>query len=137
MTVPDPRDGRADSTGVGAPARTRVTVEVPPWVAALRDPGIRAVLVLFGLALAGFALLSLAWRGGARTPYVPLQMPWLISGGIAGLALIGAALAGWSIHLGRRSDAAHRLEVEDAVHDVATLCEEIRSGRRQLPRRSR
>ena len=116
-------------------AKGRVTVEVPPWVAALRDPGLRAVIVLFALALAGFALLALAWRGGARTPYVPLQIPWLVSGGIAGLALIGAALAGWSIHLGRRTDAAHRVEVEDAVHDVATLCEEIRSGSRQLPNR--
>ncbi|MDQ1697612.1 MAG: hypothetical protein QOJ03_2965, partial [Frankiaceae bacterium] len=53
----------------------RVTITVPAWVAALRDPGVRAAIVLVGLAVGGFVMLALAWRGGARTPYVPLQLP--------------------------------------------------------------
>jgi hypothetical protein len=113
----------------------RVTITVPAWVAAVRDPGIQAALVLVGLAVTGFVMMAFGWRGGARTPYVPLQMPWLVSGGIAGLGLLGMALGAWSIHLGRRSDAAHRAAVEDVVHDVAELAEDLRTGRRTFPTR--
>jgi hypothetical protein len=114
----------------------RVTVSLPAWAASLRDPGVQAVLVLAGLAIAGFVMLALGWRGGARTVYVPLQLPWFVSGGLAGLALIGMALGAWSIHLGRRQDAAHRAAVEDLVRDAAALAEDLRAGRRELPRRT-
>jgi len=99
----------------------------------LRDPGTAAVIVLLLLAVAGFVMLALAWRGAARTIYVPLQMPWVLSGGFAGLALIGLAYGAISIHLGRRQDAVHRAEVEDLVRTAATLAEELRTGRRALP----
>ena len=99
------------------------------------DPGTQALLVLAGLVVAGFVMLGLAWRGAARTIYVPLQAPWVLSGGVAGLALIGMALGAWSIHLGRRDDAEHRAVMEDLTRDAAELAEEIRSGRRALPRR--
>jgi hypothetical protein len=112
----------------------RVTISVPAWVASLRDPGIQAAVVLAVLAVVGFVMFALAWRGGARTPYVPLQVPWLVSGGMAGLALLGMALGSWSIHLGRRDDAAHRAEVDDLVREAATLAEDLRSGRRRFPR---
>jgi hypothetical protein len=117
------------------PPPGRVTITVPAWVASLRDPGIQAAVVLGLLAAIGFAMLALGWRGVARTVYVPLQMPWFVSAGMAGLGLLGMALGAWSIHLGRRDDAAHRLAVEDAVRTAAGLAEELRSGRRQLPRR--
>jgi hypothetical protein len=92
----------------------------------LRDPGAQSVLVLVLLVIAGFVMLGLAWRGAARTIYVPLQMPWVISGGLAGLGLIGFAYGALSIHLGRRQDAVHRAEVEDLVRAAATLAEELR-----------
>jgi hypothetical protein len=101
----------------------------------LRDPGIQAALVLVLFAIAGFVMLGLAWRGAARTIYVPLQMPWVLSGGFAGLALIGFAYGALSIHLGRRQDAVHRADVENLVRTAATLAEELRTGRRQLPGR--
>ena len=99
----------------------------------LRDPGVQASLVLVLLAIAGFVMLGLAWRGAARTVYVPLQMPWVLSGGFAGIGLIGLAYGALSIHLGRRKDAIHRAEVEDLVRTAATLAEELRTGRRELP----
>ena len=107
----------------------RVLIRVPRWVAALQDPGIQAVLVLAGLAVAAFVMFGLAWRGGARTPYVPLQMPWLVSGGMAGLALLGMAVGAWSIHLGRRQDALHRAATEDLVREAVELAEEVRARR--------
>ena len=100
-----------------------------------RDPGLQAVVVLALLAVAGFVMLGLAWRGAARTVYVPLQSPWVLSGGVAGLALVGMALGAWSIHEGRRRDAEHRAVMEDLVREAAELAEDVRSGRRPLPRR--
>jgi hypothetical protein len=99
----------------------------------LRDPGNQSLLVLGLIAVAGCVMWGLAWRGVARTVYVPLQMPWVISGGLAGLGLLGLALAAWSIHLGRRQDAIHRAAAEDLVRIGATLAEELRTGRRALP----
>jgi hypothetical protein len=40
-----------------------------------------------GLAVAGVAVVVLGWYGAAHTPYVFEQVPYLISGGILGLAL--------------------------------------------------
>lgn len=118
-------------------SRDRVLISVPRWVAALRDPGVQSVLVLAGLAIAGFVMFGLAWRGGARTPYVPLQIPWFVSGGMAGLGLLGMALGGWSIHLGRRQDAVHREATEDLVREAVELAEAIRARGGCSPRRNR
>jgi hypothetical protein len=107
----------------------RVTITVPAWFAALRDPGVQVVGVLVFLALAAFALLAWGWRGVARTPYVPFQVPWLISASVAGLGLLGFALGAWSIHLGRRQDAGHRALAERLVGDAAELADRAaRSG---------
>lgn len=107
----------------------------PSLPVALHDPGIQAMVVLALLAVAGFVMLTLAWRGAARTIYVPLQSPWVLSGGVAGLALVGMALGAWSIHEGRRRDAEHRAVMEDLVREAAELAEDVRSGRRALPGR--
>lgn len=101
---------------------------------ALAEPGVQAALVLAALAVAAFVMLGLGWRGSARTPYVPLQLPWLVSGGVAGLGLLGMVLGGWSIHLGRHQDAEHRAAVDSLVHDAAELAEDLRTGRVALPR---
>jgi len=107
---------------------------VATWVDALRDPGITAVVVLGAIAAAGFVMFGLAWRGAARTIYVPLQVPWLVSGAVAGLATIGLAVGAWSIHVGRRQDAAHRAEVEEVVRLAAELADDLRTGRRRINR---
>jgi hypothetical protein len=100
-----------------------VTITVPAWFAALRDPGVQVVIVLAVLAIAAFGLLAWGWRGVARTPYVPFQMPWLLSAGVAGLSLLGFALGAWSIHLGRRQDAMHRAVTERLVRDAVELAD--------------
>jgi hypothetical protein len=128
MTTPAERPDRIESGG------DRVLISVPRWMAALHDPGMQAVAVLGGLAVLAFVMMGLAWRGGARTTYVPLQIPWFVSGGMAGLALLGMALGGWSIHLGRRQDAAHRAATDDLVREAVELAEDLRSGRLTLPR---
>jgi hypothetical protein len=121
----------------GLESGDRVLISVPRWMAALHDPGIQSVIVLAGFVVAGFVMFGLSWHGGARTPYVPLQIPWLVSGGMAGLALIGMALGAWSIHLGRRQDAEHRAQTEDLVREAVELAEGLRTGRITLPRNRR
>jgi hypothetical protein len=94
--------------------------------AAAGDPALRAVGVLAFLVVAGFVVLALAWHGAARTPYVPLEVPWLVSGGIAGVALIGMGLGALSIQSSRREAAEHREAVEDLVRAATELIERCR-----------
>jgi hypothetical protein len=103
------------------------------WAPFVRDPGVRAGAVLAGLAIVGFVMFGLAWRGVARTFYVPLQLPWLLSGGFMALALLGLALGAGSIHLSRRDNAIHRAAFEDFVHDTAELAEKLRASRQSKP----
>jgi hypothetical protein len=44
------------------------------------------------IAAGGFLLLVLAWNGAANLDYVQGQIPYLISGGLAGVALVGVGL---------------------------------------------
>lgn len=41
---------------------------------------------------AGFLLIVLGWNGAAGLDYVQGQLPYIISGGLAGVALVGAGL---------------------------------------------
>jgi uncharacterized membrane protein len=45
-----------------------------------------------GLAAIGFLLIVLGWNGAASLDRVPGQMPYLISGGVAGLGLVFTGL---------------------------------------------
>ena len=107
----------------------RVIVSVPRWLASLLDPGVQAFIVLGGLIAGGFVMLGVAWRGAAATIYVPLQLPWVVSGSLAGLAVTGMGLGAWSIHQGRRQDAAHRDAIETLVRDAAEMAEHLRAVR--------
>lgn len=110
-------------------------MKLPPRPRWSRDPGLQALAVLVALAAVGFVMLGLSWRGGARTQFVPLQVPWLVSGGFAGLALLGLALGAVSIHLSRRDDAADRAAYDRFTRDLAALADELRASGR--PRRRR
>ena len=61
-----------------------------------------------GLCLLGFLVIFFGWNGAASQDYLPAQLPYLISGGAAGLGIVvvGAALV---IVQNHRADRA-RLE---------------------------
>jgi len=73
------------------------------------------------MAAIGVVMLVLGWRGVALSPYPSLELPWLISGGLAGLALIGLAGCAATILVHRRDNAVHRARVDRAV--AATIAE--------------
>lgn len=65
----------------------------------------------------GVLLIVLAWNGAASLDFTQGQIPYLISGGIGGIALVGAGLTLIVVHSIRRDTLmlGHKL---DAVVDV-------------------
>lgn len=96
----------------------------------------RAFTVLGVLVVLGFVGFGWAWHGAQHAKYVPLQAPWVISGGIAGLSLIGLAAVSWHIHAARLDDASHRDEWDAFTEDLIDSLEAIRE-RQARPVRSR
>ncbi len=87
----------------------------------LRDPRVSTTLVLATLGVVGFVGIALGWRGAAATLFVVLQLPWVVSGAFAGLALLGAALALLMTHLDRTEAAAERAALAELQRDALRL----------------
>lgn len=99
----------------------KVTVEVPTWVADLFDRGGQATLLLVAGASVGFAALGLGWSGVAARLYVALQLPYLASGAVAGVALVGTSLGLLAVHIERRAAAVDRLNLDEAIWATSAL----------------
>lgn len=75
------------------------------------------------VVLAGFVVVFLGWNGAASYDRVPAQFPYLISGGIAGLALVVLGSAFIVVDASRRNRAAvlaELAELRDAVDRLAS-----------------
>ena len=59
-----------------------------------------------GLAVVGFLLIFLGWNGAATYDREPAQLPYVISGGIAGLAVVVIAAALMVVNAQRQDRAA-------------------------------
>jgi hypothetical protein len=81
------------------------------------------------LVVAGFIALFLAWNNAANRDFVEGQLPYLISGGMVGLGLIGAGLTVVNIQ-SRRAD-------QDAMLDRIERLLEARAEEAPAPRPSR
>jgi hypothetical protein len=80
---------------------------------------VRAGVVLAAIFVAGFAAFGWAWHGSRAARYVPLQAPWVISGGLGALALVGLAIVAWHIDLARRADTEHRADWDTFTQDLS------------------
>lgn len=71
------------------------------------------------LCLIGFLAIFLGWNGAGSHDHVPAQFPFLISGGIAGLAVVvvGAAM------IVVQNQRADRARLEEALNRVAAAVE--------------
>src|SRR4026209_404815 len=81
---------------------------------------------LLGIAycVAGFFLIFLGWNGAASHDREPAQIPYVISGGIAGLGLVvvGAALiVAHSLH-------TDRVELRGSIDDLRAAVERLASA---------
>jgi hypothetical protein len=65
-----------------------------------------------GVAAAGFALIAFSWGKVAALLDVSLQLPYIVSGGLTGLALVMVGMATVSVAARRQDAAARAREVE-------------------------
>ena len=100
----------------------------------LRDPRVTTSLVLAAMVVAGFALLGLGYRGAAALLFVPFQVPFLVSGAVVGLGLVGAGLALLVVHLNRTEAAEERRAVAALQRDVLRLLAVAPQARERLQR---
>lgn len=118
-----------DPTGeveTAAPPR-RTLVGLAHWL----DPE-SPVLTIVGVltAAAGFVMIGIAWSEIAALTNVALQMPYLVSAGITGLALVMVGLLLINLAAKRQDGVARRRQTEaltDAVTQLRQTVEGLQS----------
>lgn len=86
-----------------------------------RDPALPGLVFSIVVALAGMAGIAFTVWKVAGTPYVPLQMPFLVSGGLGGAALVVTGAVLGAVLAERRDRAMARIEMQDAVDETASI----------------
>jgi uncharacterized membrane protein len=81
-----------------------------------------------GLALIGFVLIFLGWNGAASYDRVPAQFPYLISGAVAGLALVVLGAAMIVVQSWRRDRAGLQRSVDELRVAVERLAGTVAVG---------
>jgi hypothetical protein len=81
-----------------------------------------ALYTAVGLVGLGFVLIFFAWNGAAGKDFVQGQVPYLISGGIGGLALVISGLSVAIVQAARREGAELGQKIDalaEALRDQA------------------
>lgn len=97
----------------------------PDWT---RDPAAPSLALFVGVVVVGFVAIGLGWRVAARTLFVPAQVPALVSGGFAGLALVLIGAGFVSVQADRRHAALERAQTDDLLDEAAALVEAFKNG---------
>ena len=87
----------------------------------LRDPRVTTTGVLLAALVAGFVAIWQGYREIAREGLVPFQVPYLVSGGVIGLAVIGTALGLLTIHVNRVEEAEERRLLTELQREALRL----------------
>ena len=104
---------------------------------ALAGPVVSTTLVLGAVATSGFVAIGLAWRGAAGTPYVPFEVPFVVSGGLGGLALLVFALGLLDVHANRVESARRHAQTDAVLRQVVELVALAPTARRRRSEVSR
>ena len=80
----------------------------------LQDPSLPAIAGSLVGVLAGFGLVLGAWAGASLELFSALQTPWLLSGGLGGLMVVGLSTALLCLHLRRRAVVRELVLLEEA-----------------------
>jgi hypothetical protein len=94
-----------------------------------RDPFVASVAVLAALAVIGLLGVAVAWKGAAATLVVALQLPYIVSGALGGLALLGFSLGLVLVQARRRDEARRRAELDRVVRAAAEVLAAARQAR--------
>jgi hypothetical protein len=84
------------------------------------------------LVVAGFVALFLGWNGAAGVDHIEGQLPYVISGGLVGIGLIGAGLTVVNVQARRQDQAQLMAKLEQLVEHI-----EQRDAAPVAPSRSR
>jgi hypothetical protein len=76
-----------------------------------------------GMIVASFAAFVLAWRGSASTLSVPVQLSYLLSGGLGGLCLLIAGSALLNVQLSRWWAARERQGLDVVLNEARETLE--------------
>ena len=79
------------------------------------DPYRRSIIISIALILGGFVAIGLAWHGAARSLIVAEQLPYLVSGGVGGLALIAAGAGVLAVQSSRYWNARERKRLDHLI----------------------
>jgi hypothetical protein len=96
---------------------------------ALDDPFTVSMTVLGVLAAAGLAGIIIGWRGAAASLVASVQLPYVVSGVIGGMALLGFSLGLLMVQTRRRQEARRRADFDRVVRAAADVLAAARSGR--------
>lgn len=110
MASPRPDDVRDPMSGLVAES---LTLSVDDFWGQLKDRRTSTTLILGVVGAVGAILLLVAQIGTTDFMYVPAQAPYLASGTLMGLALIGTALRLMSVHLERVEAADERQQLDE------------------------
>src|SRR3712207_3198516 len=85
-----------------------------------------ASAVAAGLIIGGVVLMFFGWEGLADTLFVPTQVAFAVSGGMAGVALMGVGLVVLSVQTTRFGTARRSQELRRMVADSVDLLTFVR-----------
>lgn len=88
-----------------------------------RDPALPGLVMGVALALAGGVTAFVSGFAAARVPAVVLQTPYLVSGGLGGLALVAVGVLLVAIQMERRSAVDATAELKQVGDDLTAVAE--------------
>jgi len=91
-----------------------------------RDPFTASMVLLTALVVFGLVTVWVAWSGVVGSLVVAIQLPYLVSGAIGGVALVGFALGLIAIQATRRTEARERIEMARFSRAAADLLADLR-----------
>lgn len=106
-----------EQPGVDSETLRRALALVRLW----RDPALPGLVFSILVVVAGMAGIAFTVWQVAGNPYVPLQLPFLVSGGIGGAALVVLGSVIGAVLVERRDRAMARIEMQDAVDEIASI----------------
>jgi len=111
-------DDALDASEVAVARRSRL--RLPTW---LRGSSPVPTYIGIGVAIAGFVLLLIAWGQVAGETQVSLQLPYLVSAGLTGLALVMVGLTVVTLASEQRDAAARDRQMDQLV----SILDELKS----------
>lgn len=118
MARPDMDDGARPESIEAATLRRAVAL-----VSLARDPALPGIAMGLGLALAGCLLAVFSGFSAVGVQAVALQTPYLVSGGLGGIALVVVGVMLAAIQVQRRDDVDATGEMGQVTSSLTALVE--------------